>query len=248
WTPTLEQIGPYSVTVYALAGELAATRTTTVTALFKADVAVSRVTPTVAQASPGEEVTLRALVTNTGVQADSFTIAAVNSVGWTILGLPSAPIALAAGESTIVELAVVADPAKPISFTTVSATSVGDGTTTKSVHFRVDIPVVVALRVDNITAADSTVSDRASGVVTVTHLDGTPAVGALVTVTQTPPGPAGQALRSTKSGTANQTGVFTFDFTRDAGGMVPGVHQLIVVAKKQNGYETVVFSSYRIGA
>lgn len=246
WTPTLAQLGAYEVTVFALAGDAVASRTTTLTALFTADVTVADASGRALKAAPGQVVAVPARITNTGPQADSFRISAANSAGWTLLDLPADPIPLASGESTIVTLSVVADGAKPISFTTISATSIGDGLLTKSARIRVDIPVVVNVTIDNVSIEGTHVSDRASGKVKVTHLDGTPAVGALVTAIQTPTG-APFAVSTTQNGVTNEEGIFTFDFTRATGGLLPGKHDLLITAKKNGGFDTLVKGAYHIG-
>ncbi|HET6404454.1 MAG TPA: PKD domain-containing protein [Candidatus Thermoplasmatota archaeon] len=250
WTPPIGTVGKFQATVLATSGSLAVSRAANFTALFNTSFAVSAATPTTAQTSPGQAVLLSTLVKNTGPQTDTFAITVANSAGWANTTNAPATMTLAPGESRHVNVTVIADGNKPVSFTTVTAKSLGDNTTSKFTRFRVDIPVLATVTVDNVVVEGATVSQRASGRVVVTHLDGTPAVGAPVTVTQTPDevnvGGLGSSLRSTRTGTTNDTGVFLWDFTQTPGGNTPGEHQLVVVARKDGGPERVIVTRYNI--
>lgn len=250
WTPQIGQVGAFPATVTASAGEASASRSATFTAIFNTSLTLTPQGPSTLRASPGQTVKLTAVLKNTGPQVDTFGISILNNVGWTITSAP-APITLVPGATATVTVDVIADGAKPVSWTTITAKSLGDGITKKETKLRVDIPVVVSLAVDDVVVGDETVSQAPSGRVTLKHLDGTLAVGATVTVTQTPQEIGlgiGPALKSVATGETDDAGVFAFDFGGEPGGTLPGVHQLVIVAKKPSGFESVLVSSYTIVA
>lgn len=241
WTPTINHLGAYTVDVVATSGALAATRTTTITVLFNTSMALSPVVGTV-KASPNQAASTDALLVNTGPQPDTFTLSATNDAGWALSQVP-ADITLAPGETYRVALTTTVPTGGAASITTITARSLGDGTTTKLARVRIEVPVVITIEVD--TAAD--LLDLPSGSITVTYLDGTPAAGATVTVTQTPQY-GGTTARSAASGTSDAQGIYTWDFSRDPRGLVPGKHALLVSANIPGGVPTLATGEYRVGA
>ncbi|HUR68933.1 MAG TPA: PKD domain-containing protein [Candidatus Thermoplasmatota archaeon] len=243
FTPPLVTPGPYVITVYALSGESFAAQSTVITVLFKTDFTVSGVGTTFLSASPGETVSLHARIANTGPQTDTFALdLGLTSSLWKHTDLPPT-ITLEPGQVADLDVDVSVPPTQPVTFTTITATSLGDGTTARTLRFRIDVPVIVTLaEMGHLSNA----VDVPRGVVRVTHLDGTPAVAALVTVSQMPPA-LGGSFRTSATGSTNSSGDFAFDLSQDPRAMTPGEHQLVITAKKVGGLETTLVTRYFVG-
>jgi hypothetical protein len=166
----------------------------------------------------------------------------LTSAFWKHSSLP-ASVTLAPGEHVVLSANVIVPSNAAISYATVGAVSQGDGTTARSARFQLDVPVVVSIsgfgHLTNLV-------DVPRGTVFVEHLDGTPAAGAAVTVSQMPPMLGGN-FRTTSSGSADANGEFDFDFSGDPRALTPGHHQIVVVAKKPGGFETTFVTRYDVG-
>lgn len=242
FTPTTTLLGPYTATVTATAGGLAASKSTVLTVLFKAGLTVTPVTPSTTQVSPGEIATLEATLQNTGPNTDTFRISVSNTHGWTI-GAFDEYVVLGPGESATLSVDVTADRAKPVSFTTISALSLGDGASIKSARLRVIIPVVLNVTMDT---GETPAIDLPRGVLHVKFLDDTVVDGAVVSITQTPE-TFGSSFRTMLTGTADANGDYAFDLSKDPKAMLPGEHELYVTARLPSGLDSIVRLTYTIG-
>lgn len=129
--------------------------------------------------SPGEVVTVQMTLRNTAAVEDTFvlTVAGDRHYAFSSAG---APVTLAAGESTIVSYTVTAAAAWYYGDFRLTATSQNDSAVYKYVDTGIETPVVLT-----VTMNDSRISptgQNVTGRVSAVHLDGSPFVGARVSV------------------------------------------------------------------
>jgi PKD repeat protein len=175
-------------------------------------------TPTPGPAVPGGVLTFKADVKNLGASASEVHLQPSNAAGWAMT-IAEPIVLLQPGETRTVtfQVQVGTHPATQVSL---KATPVGapDATTVKNWHVRVPVQVTVEM-------TDTQIGNAIQGIVTVTHLDGSPAPDRTVDVKRAHSLGPGSAA----SGRTDENGTYRFLFpVTDRGAQMPGAHKLTV--------------------
>lgn len=218
-TPPLGARGAYSVNVTATANGLSVSRTLNVTVLGAAALQLVAEPAPALHLTPGQTVTLQAVITNGGLATDTFALALSNSRGWNATG--PASVTLAPGESRTIVATIKAPAISERTIVTWKATSVANPSVTRSVGWSLDVPLLLELQITN-----ANLFEGATVVVTAKWLDGTAAVNQTVVVTQTPSMSPGHS--SSLTGRTNADGRVQLLFA-DLGARVPGDHKVTAV-------------------
>jgi len=221
----------WTVTVTASTATLDTTATFTLTAFGFMRLEVSPAQGGVYDAAPGVEKTLKATIRNTGNAAGNVTFEAVAARGdWDTTD--PGDIWLEPGASTQVSFTVTAGPTGSSSAVTLTAAAT-EFTNTQAVgNFQVRIPVQLVVAMTATSAAFGS-----EGVVTATFLDGSPAAGVQITVTDRHQ--LGAPFVNTATGPTAADGTFAFRFDTDSeGGNLPGGHTLSVTGVRDGRTDT----------
>jgi len=240
WTPAPGAHGAYAPSFTATSNGLSGSATLGLTVRFRANFTVDATDPTTIHASPGQAVDLDAVVTNLGVEPDSFSFGLAQTQAWG--GAAPATTNLAAGESRHVTVHLVAPASGTLDRVNLTVSSLGQPGASKTASWTADVPLVLSVRLDS---ASLHPWQRPAGVVRATHLDGSPAAGVAVTLAQ-----ASDALAlaaSTLSGHADANGLWFFDFGSDAMARAPGSHTLAATAGLAGVAPTRVATAYTVG-
>lgn len=237
-SPPAGSIGTYPVRVTATANGKEASSVFNITVLRDAKFTMALVGAAARDASGNENVTLEADVTNTGNATDSYSFTATGPAGWT-LTLPGT-IAVAPGATARVSLHALAPALAGNGVVKLTARSVGNPNVNASTQWNVRVEAFVTVAMDDVAP---TPAEEVSGVVRVVYKDGSPAVGALVTVKQTS---RATGLSSTLVGLTDASGEFAFNFGQDAASRLPGTHVVTASVRVvqsfvgQTTYDTLV--------
>lgn len=190
-------------------------------------------------ASPGDDVTIVALVTNRADFTDTFTFGLTQSQAWG--GAPPADLAIAPGETARVAIHLRAPPSGTVDFASLRVASVRDLPGARTATWKLDVPVTLVVRADLATLMPW---QRPTGHVRATFLNGAAASNVLVALTQTPQPDLHPALASSLSGRTDANGLWFYDFALDAAARLPGLHALWAHGARPGVTESTAESQY----
>lgn len=235
-TPAIGDIGSYTVVINATSGPASLTVQTTcvLTVVGDADFSLDVIGSNVVLSSPGAPETVSVLVTNhllLGGDTISFSVD-MGTEG--AVATTPAPVVLGPGGAAIVTMDITVPAGEPdfvVKLRGVSAinpeyfstgTSIKEGT---QAGFIVRVPVITSTVMTNTLPVPSI-----TGLVTATYLNGAPAVGHAIDVTQAPWYDIIGVMETTTSGTTDAGGLFAFDFGQlDLFAGLPDEHDLTTV-------------------
>lgn len=239
WSPLVGEHGSHEVLVRVAAFGRSAEDTLTLSAYPSAEVGLARLDDAVLIASPGDVVQLHARATNLGDAPDTFSFALAS--GWA--GTPPASEALAPGASVDVVFEVVV-PASGLQTTAqLTATSTINPTRHASAKWVLQAPVRATLALDDESPLPG---QPVTGTVRATFVDGSPAVGYSVVVTESRSGAFGALRPVTWTATTDAAGEARFDLGAEPATWTPGEHVVRALVSGQ-GRADAATAPYRVG-